>query len=334
MNPETARARDKENRLEEIHREAAMAAGKHVQQRSTAASSESYFGLPALKAPTWTWEVPLYFFFGGIAGVSASMAFIAKLFSYDSSLTRALLVCAFLGALICPVLLISDLGRPARFLNMLRVFKLQSPMSVGAWILIMFGGAATLALLAEELQSHGIIAPIISIVDWIAIAGGAVLGALLAAYTGVLVGATAIPVWSRHRTFLPAHFVTSGLGGTSAMMELVGFLIPVTQILGFVSSGIETLFGFLLEVRTKPADLPLRKGRSGITMRIGGLFEGPGALVIRLIWWHSVEGRYAAAACFLLGSLLSRYAWVWAGHVSATMVDVQFADQRSAAMKP
>lgn len=333
MNPEMARVREKENRLEEIRRDAAMIAGKHVEQTPLSVASGSYFGLPALKGPTWTWEVPLYFFFGGIAGVSASMAFISKLFGYEASLTRALLVCVFVGALICPVLLISDLGRPARFLNMLRVFKLQSPMSVGAWILVTFGGAATLALLTEELQSHGITFPILSVVDWIALAGGAVLGALLAAYTGVLIGATAIPVWSRHRTFLPAHFIASGLGGASAIMELVGFLIPVTQILGFVSSGIETLFGFLLEVRAKPADLPLRKGRSGITMRIGSLFEGPGALLIRLLWWHSAEGRYAAAACFLLGSLLSRYAWVWAGHVSATMVDVQFADQRSAAAK-
>src|SRR5580698_4841074 len=87
----------------------------------------SYYGLPALKPPVWTWEVPLYFFIGGISGVSACIAFLAHVFRLDPAMIRVLLWVALGGAGICPVLLIADLGRPLRFLNMLRVFKLRSP---------------------------------------------------------------------------------------------------------------------------------------------------------------------------------------------------------------
>ena len=98
------------------------------------ASAMSYHGNPVLKPPTWTWQVPLYFFVGGVAGISAVIALVAHLFG-NAGLIRAGLWVGFAGALISAPLLIADLGRPARFLNMLRVFKLRSAMSVGAWTL-------------------------------------------------------------------------------------------------------------------------------------------------------------------------------------------------------
>src|ERR1700758_691131 len=90
----------------------------------------------------------------------------------------------------------------------------------------------------------------------------AVTGLLLASYTGVLIGATAIPVWSENRRLLPAHFLTSGLGCAAGILELAGFLIPATQILGFIASGIETLIELKLLVRKHSADAPLHQGRS------------------------------------------------------------------------
>ena len=154
-------------------------------------------------------------------------------------------------------------------------------------------------------------------VIWPLEAAAAITGLLLASYTGVLIGATAIPVWSENRELLPAHFLTSGLGGSAAILELAGFLIPATQIMGFAASGIETLMEILLEVRKRPVDAPLHHGRSGKTLRIAGLLEGPAALLLRAFLGASYPGRYAAAVCFLLGSLLSRYAWIWAGRASA-----------------
>src|SRR5580698_1659109 len=145
----------------------------------------SYYGLPALKPPVWTWEVPLYFFLGGIAGVSCCMAFVAHLFRADPELIRWMLWMALAGAAVCPVLLIADLGRPSRFLNMLRVFKLQSPMSMGAWILVVFSGCVFVALVAFELSQRGYAIPLVIGIRWAAEASGALTGLFLAAYTGV-----------------------------------------------------------------------------------------------------------------------------------------------------
>jgi hypothetical protein len=293
----------------------------------------SYYGLPALKPPVWTWEVPFYFFLGGISGVSGCMAFVAHLFHADPILIRTLLWMGFIGSAVCPILLIADLGRPSRFLNMLRVFKWRSPMSMGAWILVAFSGCIAPALIANELMLRGFNWPVLDWVRWSAEAGSVVTGLLLAGYTGVLIGATAIPVWSANRRILPIHFLTSGLGGASAILELTGFLLPVTQTLGLVASGIETILELIFEVRKPEVDFPLHRGPSGVAFLVAGLLEGPAALLVR-IFWKIPPGRYTAAICFLAGSLLSRYAWIWAGRISATQSDAEFKRQRAGEAKP
>ena len=324
-----------EERLEEIRNSASenatpIGSTQLAPGPPSAQNEESYYGLPALKAPVWTWQVPLYFFVGGIAGVSASVAFIAQSFRTDPALIRTALWMALLGAAICPVLLIADLGRPARFLNMLRVFKVRSAMSLGAWILAAFSGCAFLGVLCFELHSRGFANPLLTSLLWLGLASAAATGLLLASYTAVLIGATAIPVWSENRRLLPAHFLTSGLGGSAAILELAGFLIPATQILGFAASGIETVIEIFLEVRKRPIDAPLHHGRSGTTLRIAGLLEGPAALLLRVFWGSVPAGRYAAASCFLIGALLSRYAWIWAGRASACDPHALFRFQRKA----
>jgi hypothetical protein len=328
-----ARSKATEERLEEIRKTASENArstgtAQESVRRPSAQKNQSYYGLPALKAPVWTWEVPLYFFLGGIAGVSACVAFIAQSFRSDPPLIRISLWTALIGAAICPVLLIADLGRPTRFLNMLRVFKLRSAMSLGAWILAAFSCCTFLAVFCLELLSRGVANPLLTSLLWLGEASAAVTGLLLASYTGVLIGATAIPVWSENRKLLPAHFLTSGLGCSAAILELAGFLIPATQVLGFAASGIETLIDIFLEVRKRPVDAPLHHGRSGTTLRIAGLLEGPAALLLRVFWGSAPAGRYAAATCFLIGALLSRYAWIWAGRASADDPRALFQLQR------
>jgi hypothetical protein len=90
---------------------------------SIASARTGYYGTPLLKVPAWTWEVPLYFFVGGAAGSAAALAQIGKFTSSDYKLVNDARWIAAIGGAISPVLLISDLGRPERFLNMLRVFK-------------------------------------------------------------------------------------------------------------------------------------------------------------------------------------------------------------------
>ena len=330
-----AKPKATEERLEEIRKAASenAKATEAVQpsvRSPRAQKEESYYGLPALKAPVWTWEVPLYFFLGGIAGTSGCIAFVAQLFRSDSRLIRVSLWVALLGAAICPLLLIADLGKPTRFLNMLRVFKARSTMSLGAWILVAFSGCAFLALLCIELLFRGFANPLSSSLLWLGEASAAVAGLLLASYTGVLLGATAIPVWSENRRLLPAHFLTSGLGCSAAILELAGFLIPATQVLGFVTSGIETLIDLILVVQKRSVDAPLHHGASGWTLRIAGVLEGPAALLLRVFWGSTPGGRYAAAISFILGALLSRYAWISAGRFSAHDPHALFQLQRKA----
>jgi len=329
------RPRATEERLYQIRQAASAApAGPSPTGHPQIQGRDSYYGLPALKPPVWTWQVPLYFYFGGIAGVSAVMAFAAHLFRAEPAMVRLLLWMALVGAAVCPPLLIADLGKPSRFLNMLRVFKIRSPMSMGAWILVAFSGFAFIALAAHELGRRGVDSPPLVGLGWFSEALAAVTGLLLASYTGVLIGATAIPVWFSNRRILPPHFLTSGLGSSAGILELAGFLVPATQILGFLAAGVETLLEVSFLVRRRSVDGPLHRGLSGNLFRVAGLLEGPAALAIRLIWGSAPAGRWAAAICFLLGALLSRYAWIWAGQASARDPRIQFADQRAGGARP
>jgi len=130
--PKLDRDEQKEARLGAIQREAAL----RLEPRSgaptmpSASPEEGYYGLPLLKEPTWTWEIPLYLFVGGTAGTAGVLSAIGRLTHAPTRLTRDASYIALAGAMLSPPLLISDLGRPARFLAMLRVFKPQSPMSV------------------------------------------------------------------------------------------------------------------------------------------------------------------------------------------------------------
>ena len=112
-----------------------------------------YYGQPVVKPPVWTWEIPLYFFLGGTAGMSAVIASGALIFHHVDLARAAMWVAAIAGAVLSPILLIMDLGRPRLFLNMLRVFKHRSAMSMGAWILSLFGSCAVPGLIALELYS-------------------------------------------------------------------------------------------------------------------------------------------------------------------------------------
>src|SRR5246127_5297760 len=213
-----------EDRLDALREEAART-GK-VQDHGIApvgspfpkpASAASYHGNPVLKPPTWTWQVPLYFFVGGVAGISALVALVAHLFG-DAGLLRAGLWVGFAGALISPPLLIADLGRPSRFLNMLRVFKLRSAMSIGAWTLVGFSSAVASAFLCRELTVAGYGNGFLTAIEWLAEIAGALSGLILASYTSVLLGVTAIPVWSENRSLVPAVFLTGAMGSAAAVL--------------------------------------------------------------------------------------------------------------------
>lgn len=291
------------------------------------ATTISYHGNALLKEPTWTWQVPLYLFAGGVAGTSAVIALVAHV-SGHAPLLRAALLIGLAGALISPPLLIADLGVPARFLNMLRVFKPRSVMSIGAWTLALFSSAIGLAVVCHELLLAGYGNGFFLLLEWASEVVAAFSGLVLASYTSVLLGVTAIPVWSENRRLIPAVFLAGGLGSASGVLELLGFLVPATQFIGMVASAVETVVAVGIELRGRYVDRPLREGAVGWLVRTGGALAGPVALLLRIFLGHTPGARYIAALCFVAGALISRFAWVAAGRVSSRDPQALFQIQR------
>jgi formate-dependent nitrite reductase membrane component NrfD len=187
----------------------------------------SYYDYPVLKQPFWRWEIIWYFFFGGLAAGSYVIATIAALFGSkeDRVVARTGYYLALLTLLPCPPLLIKDLGRPERFLHMMRIFKTKSPMSMGVYGLLGFSffsgitaiiqaakdgilgrwwGARLLAALPQKLISLP----------------GSLFGIFLGGYTGVLLTATSVPLWSRSK-LLGGIFVSSALSTSTALISIV-----------------------------------------------------------------------------------------------------------------
>ncbi|HEX9281969.1 MAG TPA: NrfD/PsrC family molybdoenzyme membrane anchor subunit [Candidatus Udaeobacter sp.] len=308
-----------------------VAGGPIPRKLATASPSggrPGYYGEPVVRPPVWTWEIPVYFFVGGLAGMSAVIALIGLIF-HQGDLTRTAMWIAAIGAILSPILLIMDLGRPRLFLNMLRVFKHQSPMSVGAWILFVFGGCAVPGLIALELHAQQIFTggfhQFLQVVASLLILGSAFWGMFLATYTGVLLGATAIPAWFLHRTLLPIHFGVAGLGSAAALLELLGHRIAPLGALGFLAAGTETALWIWLEIdKHGKADRALRESGSGLLIRCGEILSGPLALILRVANLVPLAG-----ISFLLGALVSRFAWIAAGKMSARDPEAVFASQRS-----
>jgi hypothetical protein len=285
-----------------------------------------YYGQPVVRPPVWTWEIPTYFFVGGLAGMSALIALGAGLFNHPDVARTAMWIAA-IGAVLSPALLILDLGRPYLFINMLRVFKPQSPMSMGAWILSAFGMCVVPGLAVLELHTFhvftGATDQILRIAAGILIFGSAIFGVLLATYTGVLIGATAIPAWFLHHLLLPIHFGAAGLGSAAALLELLGHRIAPLNAIGFFAAAVESaLLVWLSLNKHGGADRAIHEHRSGWLIRIGEVLTGPLPFVLRFFAMIPL-----AAISFLLGALISRFGWLAVGKVSGRDPESVFASQ-------
>jgi hypothetical protein len=321
-----------EERLEELREQAwkeGVVPGKGVDiAGGPIPRKPGYYGQPVVKPPVWTWQVPLYFFMGGIAGMSAVIASGAVIFHHVDLARVAMWLAAIAGAILSPILLIMDLGRPQLFLNMLRVFKHRSAMSMGAWILSLFGACAVPGLIALELHAHqvfsGSLDQLLRLAAGTFIFGSAIFGTLLATYTGVLIGATVIPAWFLHRVLLPIHFGTAGLGSAAAVLELLGHRIPALNFLGFYAAGVESaLLIWLSFDKHGAADRAIHEHSSGWLIRIGEVLNGPLAIVLRLFGQVPL-----AALSFLIGALVSRVGWIAVGKVSGSDPESVFAAER------
>jgi hypothetical protein len=271
----------------------------------------SYYGRPILKEPTWTWEIPVYFFTGGVSGASSVLSLTAKLFGHDK-LSRTSLYVGAACDVVSPVLLVSDLGRPERFHHMLRVFKVTSPMNVGAWILFVNGGASSTAAVLERL---GRLRPLRRLAGTVA----ALFGPPLATYTGVLVADTAVPVWHEARRELPWLFGASAAAsaGAAALLFVDGpeaaparrLAIGGVALEGVAMTAMERRLGELGDVyRTGPAR------RFAIAART---LAGGGAALLALRGRRSRTAAGLGGAMVCAGELCLRFAVFKAGVQSA-----------------
>jgi hypothetical protein len=268
--------------------------------------SDSYYGRPILKAPVWTWEIPCYFFAGGMAGAAAPLALVSELRGDEALARRAWLV-ALAGVAASPLLLISDLGRPERFHHMLRVLKPTSPMSVGSWVL----GANSTAIAFATARS---------VLGWfprLGRAGGAtaVLGPVLSTYTAVLVADTAIPAWHEARRELPFVFAAGSAMSAGSAVALAGGGGTGRGIRLAGAAG-ELAATIAMERRLGALGEPYREGAAGHAARAAKALTAAGGAVMAASGRRRV-GAVAGGALMLAGAFATRWSVYKAGFQSA-----------------
>lgn len=306
-----------------------------------------------LKSSDWPLLIDVYFFLGGIAGGAFVIATVAHLVGGVRSLdiTRIGYYVAFLAVLPCPILLVLDLGLPTRFLHMLMVakpstaigmdaltagpfhFKFYSPMSAGAWALLAFSVFAFLCALDVFLVDRGGR----SIPGLRTVAGtlGSICGFFLAAYPGVLLGATARPLFINAH-WLGALFLAVGAATGGAAIALILALLRgsaaragLARVTRFTSFAlvVELIALVLLAVSVKAA------GSVRISAALDQLLMGPyaiafwlGAVVVGIVVPLVLQRRGAgdgapgiaalASVLVLIGGFLVKYVVIAAGQAS------------------
>jgi formate-dependent nitrite reductase membrane component NrfD len=271
----------------------------------------SYYDRPVIKEPTWTWQIPLYFFTGGVSGASSVLSTSAKLFG-NEKLSRTALYIGAVADLISPPLLVADLGRPERFHHMLRVFKVTSPMNVGAWVLLVNGGASNTAAALELL---GWLRPLKLAAEGVA----ALAGPALATYTGVLLADTAVPVWHEARQELPWLFGASA--AASAGAAACAFLDPAdagpARRLAIGAVAVEGALMQTMELRLGEAGEVYRHGRAAKLSWAAKGLAGAGSLLLAKRGRRSRGAAALGGALVCAGEVCLRYAVMEAGKQSA-----------------
>ena len=307
---------EREQRLEDI-RQAAERQGKleviGVRPAGApfprATPENGYYQIPLLKEPPWTWEIPLYFFVGGAAGAAGVIGAIADYTGADRELVKHARWIAAAGSVISPVLLVSDLGRPKRFLKILRDLEVAMAMRGRMDSSGFSSGTAAAAFAAFLSDRYGPSLPL-RVLENAGQAASLAFGLPFSNYTGVLIGATTIPVWNQNAGELPVHFGASGLGAAVGILELLGHRkSQALQALGLGAALFETWEGLRLESRQSAALDPLKHGASGLVTRTGGVLSGPIPLLLRTLSLFSSRKRSSslrrwAAASAVAGSLL------------------------------
>jgi formate-dependent nitrite reductase membrane component NrfD len=278
--------------------------------RPDGSSYRSYYGKPIITEPVWEPVIPAYFFFGGTAGAAASLGFASRL-TGNEGLARTATYVNAVAIGISPALLIIDLGRPERFLNMLRMFKVTSPMSVGTWIVTFSGLASGLATSLEILGR-------LPRAKLAAEAAAGALGPFLSTYTAALLADTAVPVWHEARRELPFVFAGSSAASAGAACALTAppRAARPARRLAIAGAALELTAAGVMQRRLGFLAEPYTRGRTGVLTTAARTLTATGALTM-LLRGRRRDGARAAGALLLAGSLTERFAIFRAGLDSA-----------------
>ncbi len=297
---------------------------------ATRAGEPTYYDRPAIKEPVWVWAVPAYFFVGGAAGAAAVLGGVAQLL--DRATFRDLVVrsrrLAAAGTAVGSALLVYDLGRPTRFLHMLRVFRRTSPLSVGSWVL---AASSSMSSVAALLARRG--GALARIGDAAGVGAG-FLGLPLSSYTAVLLSNTVVPVWSACGTSLPWLFVASGASSAAALLEFAavdGAEARALHRFGLVAGAGDMVAMHAVERDVsivEPVGRHLRDGVAGSLWRVAEACTAASVL-LRLVPGRSTGKRRCAGGAAVLGALAMRFAVFHAGKTSARDPVATFVPQRA-----
>jgi Polysulphide reductase, NrfD len=276
------------------------------------ADPSSYYGRPVIKEPVWTWEIPVYFFTGGLSGASSGLGYLAELRGNHVLARRAWLIALAAGG-VSPPLLVSDLGKPSRFLNMLRVFKVTSPMSVGSWILLLVGSSAGVS----ALHAWGGFFPNVAKA---AKPTAAVAGMPLSTYTATLISTTSIPVWHEARLSLPFLFAggAAASAGAAATLATPAKHAAPARRLALLGAGAELVAARVMEHQLGELREPYHQGQAGTLSRAAQLLTGLGGMALAGFARRNRPAALAGAGALLAGAFLERWAVYRAGFQSAS----------------
>lgn len=299
--------------------------GRRGGDRSMVPEAEftSYYGRPVVKPAPWEHDIAVYLFSGGVAAGSALLAAGADL-TGRPALRRTGRAGSLLGLLVSIVALVKDLGRPGRFLNMLRVVKLTSPMSVGTWILSLHGSFAGLAAASEVvgmLPRRWQGGPVRLLLALGRPAGivGALTAPPVAAYTAVLLADTATPAWHGAYRELPFVFCGSAAAASGGLGMIGAPVAEAGPARAFAVGGAvaEVLAERRMERSLGISAETLHQGPAGRWMRASQALTVAGAAGALLVGGRSRLGAAVSGAALMAGSWCTRFGVFEAGLSSA-----------------
>lgn len=286
-----------------------------------AAELTSYYGQNIVKPAPWEEAIAIYLWAGGMAAGSGLVGAGADI-THRHVLRRNARIAGLVSLGVGGTALVVDLGRPERFLNMMRTAKLTSPMSVGSWILVGFsgftGGAAALEIIQPFLPRESWWRELVDVASIFASAGAAFFAPPLAAYTAVLFSDTATPLWHQAYREMPFLFVASGQGAGCGLNMVLGSsdeLRPVRQ-LAAVAAACDLAADAAMERRLGEEGQPLHEGRAGRLHKAAKVLTAVGGVTAALAG-RNRDLNVLAGASLVAGSACTRFSIYYAGLESA-----------------